>query len=110
MSDRKATEVLFVDGIENVSLVNGMVRMEMFRARAVRGAQQADDNTQSIERDEAETLVVTPQSFLAIVATLNRTVEEMEKAGIVSRSEDTASAASSTPASTAKTTGRRKKK
>lgn len=90
MSDRKATEVLFVDGIENVSLINGMVRMEMFRARALRG-EQAKADQENIERDEAETLVVTPQSFLGIVATLNRTVEEMEKAGIVSRTDDGAS-------------------
>lgn len=80
MSDNRGTATLYVDGIENVSLVNGMVRIEFFRVKAIRG------ESDKIAREDAETLVMTPQVFLNLAGTLDRTIGQMEKTGIVTRS------------------------
>ncbi len=79
---------VFVDGMETISFVEGMVRMDMFNF--ISGGQQ---------REITEELIMTPQSFLRAYAAMEKLVKQFADAGMVTRQavDDASGANSASP-------------
>ena len=77
--ERKHT---FVDGMESVSLTDGMIRMELYNIVIGRNRETAE-NTHEI----CEELIMTPQSFIKIFSTMENLVGKLTEAGIIKKNE-----------------------
>ncbi len=65
---------VFIDGMESISFIEGMVRMEMYNLNG--GGQQ---------REITEELIMTPQSFLQAYSAMEKLMKQFTDAGLVSR-------------------------
>jgi ribosomal protein S19E (S16A) len=81
-----AKERRFVDGIESIGFMEGMVHLELFNYIA--GSQK--QKGQRPEMEVAEELIFTPQGFLRAFSTMQNLVSQLEKAGVVKKNDDTA--------------------
>jgi hypothetical protein len=75
---------VFVDGVESISFIEGMVHMELFNF--VAGTQKEKD--QLPEREETEELIMTPKGFLRAYSAMEKLVKQLADAGVVSRKEN----------------------
>lgn len=82
-------ERIFVDGIESISLIEGMVRLELFNYIP-------DKNHKQGERPEFEVtseMIMSPQSFMRAFNAMQNLVGQLEKAGVVRKNDSTAAEA-----------------
>ena len=77
--ERKRT---FIDGMETVSLTDGMIRMELYNVLVSRKS-----SSEPNQHEICEELIMTPQSFMKIFSTMENLVQKLEEAGIISRKE-----------------------
>ena len=82
--DHKRT---FIDGMESISLTDGMIRMSLYNVLAVKNRNSSEPNPHEI----CEELIMTPQSFMKVFSTMENLVHKLEEAGIITR-KDTAQA------------------
>lgn len=75
--ERKRT---FIDGMESVSLTDGMIRMELYNVLIGRN-RNSSENPHEI----CEELIMTPQSFIKVFSTMENLVQKLEEAGIITR-------------------------
>ena len=81
-----AKERKFVDGVESISFMEGMVHLELFNYIA--GSQK--QKGQRPEMDVTEELIFTPQGFLRTFSAMQNLVNQLEQAGVVKKNNDTA--------------------
>ena len=79
--ERKRT---FIDGMESVSLTDGMIRMELYNVLVNKSRDQNQPNQHEI----CEELIMTPQSFIKVFSTMENLVQKLEQAGIIKRNEE----------------------
>ena len=72
---------IFIDGMESVSLTDGMIRMELYNVLLNRN--RAPE--QAAEHDIIGELIMTPQGFMKAFSTMESLVRKLEDAGIVKR-------------------------
>lgn len=80
---------IFVDGMESVSLTDGMIRMELYNVLLNRSRNPDAPS----EHDITGELIMTPQGFIKAFSTMENLVRKLENAGIIKRnaeSNDTA--------------------
>ena len=77
--ERKRT---FIDGMESVSLTDGMIRMELYNIVIGRNRDSAEN-----PHEVCEELIMTPQSFIKIFSTMENLVQKLAEAGIVKKNE-----------------------
>ncbi|MDD5728820.1 MAG: hypothetical protein PHV59_09665 [Victivallales bacterium] len=82
-----AKERKFVDGVETISFMEGMVHLELFnyipRSQKQKG--------QSPELEITEELIMTPQGFLRAFSAMRKLVDQLEQAGVVRKNDNAAS-------------------
>lgn len=78
--ERKRT---FIDGMESVSLTDGMIRMELYNVLISKNHNPQESNAHEI----CEELIMTPQSFIKVFSTMENLVKKLEEAGIITRNE-----------------------
>lgn len=78
--ERKRT---FIDGMESVSLTDGMIRMELYNILISKNRNSQEPNPHEI----CEELIMTPQSFIKLFSTMENLVQKLEEAGIITRNE-----------------------
>lgn len=81
---------LYADGVENISLIEGMVRLDLFHYEAPAEAGAAAARVADTQ------LILPPAAFLRAFESMQRFVNELERKGVVSRAA--APAASAAPA------------
>ncbi|MDH2432632.1 hypothetical protein QCD60_08635 [Pokkaliibacter sp. MBI-7] len=69
-----------IDGIQEVSIVSGLIRMDLFSYTA-----GARDEQNKPPREVVERLVVSPEGFLQMYNTLDKLVRQMEGKGLLQR-------------------------
>jgi ribosomal protein S19E (S16A) len=74
----------FVDGIETISFIEGMVHLEWFNYIA--GSQKQNDQRPDLEITEE--LIMTPRGFLRAFSAMQKLVKQLEQAGVVRKNED----------------------
>ena len=79
----------FVDGVESISFMEGMVHLELFNYIA--GSQK--QKGERPEMEVTEELILTPQGFLRAFAAMQRLVNQLEQAGIVKKNDTPATPA-----------------
>lgn len=75
---------IFVDGMESVSLTDGMIRMELYNVLLNRSRNPDSPS----EHDITGELIMTPQGFIKAFSTMESLVRKLENAGIVKRNAD----------------------
>ena len=84
---------IYADGVENISVVDGIVRVDYFRYSPFQS-----DAEGKPAREFARRVLMSPQSFLRTYNAMNRIVEQLENRGVIER----AAAAEETPERQAK--------
>ena len=74
----------FIDGIESISFMEGMVHLELFNYIA--GSQK--EKGQRPELEITEELILTPQGFLRAFSAMQNLVKQLEQAGVVRRNDN----------------------
>lgn len=75
---------VFVDGMESVSLTDGMIRMELYNVLLNKSRNPDAPN----EHDITSELIMTPQGFIKAFSTMESLVKKLENAGIIKRNSD----------------------
>ena len=75
--ERKRT---FIDGMESVSLTDGMIRMELYNIVIGRNRNSGEN-----PHEVCEELIMTPQSFIKVFSTMENLVQKLEEAGIITK-------------------------
>ena len=75
--ERKRT---FIDGMESVSLTDGMIRMEFYNTVVGKNRDSAEN-----PHEICEVLIMTPQSFIKVFSTMENLVQKLEDAGIITK-------------------------
>ena len=70
---------LYADGVENISLIEGMVRLDLFHYEAPAEAGVAAARVADTQ------LILPPAAFLRAFESMQRFVNELERKGVVSR-------------------------
>lgn len=73
-------QYLFADGVENVSLAGGMVRLDLFHY-----AGRPAEGQRELPREVTQQLVLPPAAFMRAFESMERFVAELEKSGLVQR-------------------------
>ncbi len=81
MTERKR---IFADGMESVSLTDGMIRMELYNILVNTKHDPQAPNPHEITGE----LIMTPQGFVKAFSTMESLVRKLEEAGIVQRSRE----------------------
>lgn len=71
---------IYADGVANVSLAGGMVRLDMFHYSGQSGNEQ-----QELAKSVDLQLVMQPLAFMRAYESMQRFVAELEKMGVVQR-------------------------
>ncbi len=80
---------IFVDGMESVSLTDGMIRMELYNVLLNRSRNPDAPS----EHDITGELIMTPQGFIKAFSTMENLVRKLENAGIIKRNAESNDAA-----------------
>lgn len=80
-------QYIYADGVENVSLAGGMVRMDLFHYAGGPGEGQHD-----LPREVDQQLVLPPAAFMRAFESMQRFVAELEKNGVIKRQAASAAA------------------
>ena len=75
---------IFVDGMESVSLTDGMIRMELYNVLLNRSRNPDAPS----EHDITGELIMTPQGFIKAFSTMENLVRKLENAGIIKRNAE----------------------
>ena len=78
--ERKRT---FIDGMDSISLTDGMIRMELYNVLVNKNRNSSEPNPHEI----CEELIMTPQSFMKVFSTMENLVQKLEEAGILTRKD-----------------------
>lgn len=81
-----AKERRFVDGIESISFMEGMVHIELFNYIA--GSQK--EKGQRPDMEVAEELILNPQGFLQAFSAMQNLVGQLEQAGVIKKNDNDA--------------------
>ena len=81
-----AKERRFVDGIESISFMEGMVHIELFNYIA--GSQK--EKARRPKPEVTEELILNPQGFLQAFSAMQNLVGQLEQAGVIKKSDDKA--------------------
>lgn len=76
----------FVDGVETISFMEGMVHMELFNY--IPGSQKQKGQR---PLEITEELIMTPQGFLRAFSAMQNLVTQLEQAGVVRKNDNAAS-------------------
>ena len=78
-------QYLYADGVENVSLAGGMVRLDMFHydGKPVSGSQE-------LPREVDQQLVMPLSAFMRAFESMQHFVKELEKNGVITRQKEKA--------------------
>lgn len=76
----------FVDGIEAISFMEGMVHLELFNYIA--GSQKQKNERPEVEI--IEELILTPRGFLQALSTMQKLADQLEKAGMIKKNDKAA--------------------
>lgn len=79
MADKSHT---FIDGVGEVRLSEGVVRMDLLAMSATR----RDDDGNPVP-EFVEQLVMSPRAFMRLVGALSQTLQGMEEKGLITRGE-----------------------
>lgn len=74
-------QYIYADGVENVSLAGGMVRLDLFHY-----AGRPAEGERELLREVDQQLVLPPAAFMRAYESMQRFVAELEKSGLVKRS------------------------
>lgn len=74
-------QYIYADGVENVSLAGGMVRLDLFHY-----AGRSAEGERELLREVDQQLVLPPAAFMRAYESMQRFVAELEKSGLVKRS------------------------
>ena len=83
----------YVDGVETISFMEGMVHMELFNYLPTKHQPKG----QRPELEVSEELIMTPQGFLRTFSAMQNLVAQLEQAGVVKKNENTKEADIITP-------------
>jgi hypothetical protein len=83
----------YIDGIETISFMEGMVHMELFNYIPTKNQQKG----QRPDMEITEELILTPQGFLRAFAAMQNLVNQLEQAGVVKKNADAAETKVITP-------------
>lgn len=75
---------IFVDGMESVSLTDGMIRMELYNVLLNRSRNPDSPS----EHEVTGELIMPPQGFIKAFSTMETLVRKLENAGIIKRSAE----------------------
>lgn len=76
-------QFIYADGLENVSLAGGMVRLDLFHLTG-----SPAPGSEMLPREVDQQLVMTPAAFVRAFSVMQRFVDELEKKGVVSRAPE----------------------
>ena len=79
---RKMKQYIYADGVENVSLAGGMVRLDLFHY-----AGSPQEGSHELPRETDQQLVLPPAAFMRAFESMQRFVAELEKSGMVKRQQ-----------------------
>lgn len=71
-------EIVYTDGVANISLAAGMIRLDMFHY-----AGQPAPGERELPRKVDQQLVMPPAAFMRAFETMQQFIDELEKKGIV---------------------------
>ncbi len=73
-------QYLYADGVENVSLAGGMVRLDLFHYEG-----RPAEGQRELPHEVTQQLVLPAAAFMRAFESMQRFVEELEKSGVVHR-------------------------
>lgn len=71
----------YVDGVSQIHLVNGMVRVDFFRAEPKEGQEKPD-------QVPFERIILNPQGFLSALSAMQQLADKMVEAGVLQKRAD----------------------
>ena len=71
--------VTFIDGVSQVHLINGNIRLDTFILQGKQGAEPV--------QEENAQLVLTPQGFLAMLGAMQQLAEKLSEAGLLQKQQ-----------------------
>ena len=71
--------VTFIDGVSQVHLINGNIRLDTFILQGKQGAEPV--------QEENAQLVLTPQGFLSMLGAMQQLAEKLAEAGILQKQQ-----------------------
>ena len=71
--------VTFLDGVSQVHLINGNIRLDTFILQGKQGAEPV--------QEENAQLVLTPQGFLAMLGAMQQLAEKLTEAGLLQKQQ-----------------------
>ena len=71
--------VTFIDGVSQVHLINGNIRLDTFILQGKQGAE-------TVQEENAQ-LVLTPQGFLAMLGAMQQLAEKLTEAGLLQKQQ-----------------------
>ncbi|MBQ2761078.1 MAG: hypothetical protein IJE96_04065 [Mailhella sp.] len=71
--------VTFIDGVSQVHLINGNIRLDTFILQGKQGAEPV--------QEENAQLVLTPQGFLAMLGAMQQLAEKLTEAGLLQKQQ-----------------------
>ena len=71
--------ITFIDGVSQVHLINGNIRLDTFVLQGKQGAEPV--------QEENAQLVLTPQGFLAMLGAMQQLAEKLTEAGLLQKQE-----------------------
>jgi hypothetical protein len=74
---------LYTDGISNLEVSNGMVRMDLY---SLSGKEKEADGAPS--KVERQRIIMSPQGFLECFSTMQNMFQKLEEAGLLKRQDD----------------------
>ena len=71
--------VAFIDGVSQVHLINGNIRLDTFVLQGQQGAEPV--------QEEGTQLILTPQGFLATLGAMQQLAEKLTEAGLLQKQQ-----------------------
>lgn len=87
-------QYLYADGVENVSLAGGMVRLDLFHYEG-----RPTEEQRELPHEVTQQLVLPAAAFMRAFESMQRFVKELEKNGVITRQKEKSQSQSQAPAS-----------
>lgn len=78
-----AKQYIFVDGMDSITLSDGLIKMELFNIENP----TADEGADAVH-DKSTQLIMTPKSFLRSFEAMENLISQLADAGLISRKND----------------------